>query len=178
MSIDTWNPVRPLVQSWNTYRMDRYIKNELLSRFKSKEAALGDKIVVDLAMNAYFAEFSGQPAQKIDTAFTKYALSQVKLFIYGGYDTTATTICYLYLLLSRNPRALQKLRAEHDAVLGKDIDAAGDLMLSQPHTINQLPYTFATYYQRNTSVTSCRYFAPRKAVRIQSYRSRRPQVSN
>ena len=70
-------------------------------------------------------------------------MSQIKLFIFGGHDTTATTICYLLLLLSRNPSALQKLREEHDSIFGPDPAQTVSLLTSQPHLLNRLPYTLA-----------------------------------
>ena len=142
---DTWNPVRPLMQWYNTRRMNRYINRELQARYDSHHVTVNDNTIIGLALKNYFAEYpDGKTNTKIDPVFKRYALSQVKLFIHGGHDTTATTICYLFLLLSRNPSAMQKLRAEHDAVLGNDTEAASLLLLSQPHLINHLPYTLAT----------------------------------
>lgn len=99
---------------------------------------------VDLALKSYFAETPREKSQhKIDATFKEYALSMIKTFIFGGHDTTATTICYMYLLLSRNPSALQMLRAEHDMVFGKDAEDASSMLVSQPHLLSQLTYTLA-----------------------------------
>ena len=125
--------------------MDRYITGELQKRYTNKNNMPGNKTIIDLALKGYLAELpSGEPVQRIDSTFKEIAMTQLKLFIFGGHDTTATTICYSYLLLSRNPSMLRKLREEHDNVLGTDIERAPDPVASQPHLLNQLPHTCAT----------------------------------
>ena len=110
-----------------------------------KKHKSGSKIIIDLALKGYLAEPPhGEPVQGIDSIIQEIVMSQLKLFIFDGHDTIATTICYSYSLLSRNPSMLRKLREEHDNVLGTDIERAPDLLASQPHLLNQLPYTLAT----------------------------------
>lgn len=143
---DRMNPLRPLYQWYNTRRMNRYITAKLQQRYDKGDSfsLSGSKTVVDLALRSYFQD---QPAEKatrsIDPQFHKYAMSQIKLFIFGGHDTTATTICYLYLLLSRHKSVLQKLRMEHSSVFGFEPNEAATMLLSRPQLLNQLPYTLA-----------------------------------
>ena len=70
-------------------------------------------------------------------------MSQIKLFIFGGHDTTATTISDMYLLLSRNPSALHKLRIEHNKILGEHAKDASASLTLKAHLLSQLPYTLA-----------------------------------
>lgn len=143
---DRLNPLRPIYQWYNSRRMNRYISKKLQERYASRDTTSRStsKTIVDLALKSYDQDLSkNSDTQTVDPTFHQYAMSQIKLFIFGGHDTTATTICYLYLLLSRNPSVMQKLRAEHDAVFGSDPIQANSLLSSQPHLLNQLPYTLA-----------------------------------
>lgn len=46
-------------------------------------------------------------------------------------------------LLQNNPSCLEKLRAEHDAVLRLEVDKAAQILISSPHLLHSLPYTLA-----------------------------------
>jgi cytochrome P450 len=63
--------------------------------------------------------------------------------VFAGHDSTSSTICYIYHLLSKNPEALCKLREEHDRVFGQEVDSANKILTTQPHLANGLPYTTA-----------------------------------
>lgn len=121
------------------------VKSHCKGLASCKKHKSGSKIIIDLALKGYLAEPPhGEPVQGIDSTIQEIAMSQLKLFIFGGHDTIATTICYSYSSLSRNPSILRKLREEHDNVRETDIERAPDLVASQPHLLNQLPYTLET----------------------------------
>jgi hypothetical protein len=45
-------------------------------------------------------------------------ISQVKTFIFAGEDTTSTVVQWMIYNISKHPRVLTKLRAEHDSIFG------------------------------------------------------------
>ncbi|KAI0201797.1 cytochrome P450 [Astrocystis sublimbata] len=47
---------------------------------------------------------------------------QVKTFLLAGHDTTSITLAWVFYLLSRTPRVLEKARREIDDILGPEVD--------------------------------------------------------
>jgi cytochrome P450 len=137
------NPLR-YFHIWNNRRiMDNYISKEMDERYLSKKGVTEDRTIIDLALSAYRSENSIGHREPLDPTFRKYAISQMKVFIFAGHDANSTTICYSWILLSRNPGAMAKVRAEHDAVLGSDASEAAETLIRDPSLLNQLPYTLA-----------------------------------
>jgi cytochrome P450 len=139
------NPMR-YFHMWNNRRiMDKYINRDLDNRYSTAQGAVKSKTVIDLALSGYKSDnkSTGYDKGQMDPIFRKYALSQMKMFMFAGHDATSTTICYLWLLLSRNPEVMVKLRAEHDAVLGPNRDEAPSKLSSNPALLGQLTYTLA-----------------------------------
>jgi cytochrome P450 len=132
---------------WNNQRiMNKYIDRDLDARYDILRAENKSKTIIDLALSGYKAERdskAGSDRSHIDATFRAYARSQLKVFIFAGHDASATTICYAWLLLSRNPAAMAKLRAEHDVILGPDSSTAPAKLIESPQLINRLPYTLA-----------------------------------
>lgn len=79
----------------------------------------------------------------MDPAFVETAVSQIKIFMLAGHDTTGSTLCFIYHLLNKNKVALEAIRAEHDEVLGSDPAAARARLSENPQLLNQLPFTAA-----------------------------------
>lgn len=77
-----------------------------------------------------------------DATFMATVLGQIKIILFAGHDTTASTICWITHTLYRNPEALSRLRSEHDTILGSTKDTASTLK-SNPHLVNSLVYTAA-----------------------------------
>ena len=144
-----WHPIRPFMLWYNSRQMDLYIGKELNKRFEhyrmnhGRSEAKQGKSVVDLALQSYMANEASKGTQELDKTFRTHATRQIRLFLFAGNDTTSSIICYTYHLLSTNPEAQARIRAEHDAVFGTDLSVVPSLISEQPHLINQLPYTIA-----------------------------------
>src|SRR4051794_25431525 len=115
-----WNPIRPFVERWNSYRMNSYISKELEKRFAERQDGRVDtslRSIIDLILDNYLSAISSEGSTgKLDKFFISWACVQLRLMIFAGHDSTGSTICYCYYLLSRNPSALARLRLEHDEV--------------------------------------------------------------
>ena len=125
---------------------------ELENRFKSLHevgetggARAGrSKTIVDLALDKYQDEQStSKEAPTMDAVFKDFAISQMKVFILAGHDTTSSTLCHIFHLLSNNPLALRRVREEHDNVFGSDTSRTNNVIAESPHTLNHLPFTVA-----------------------------------
>lgn len=125
--------------------MDKYIDRDLDERYSTGQADTKSKTIVDLPLKGYRSEknTSTQDKSQIDSVFRKYVRSQMKVFIFAGHDAASTTMCYCWLLLSRNPGILAKLRKELDAVLGPDKEKAVSALTENPSLLNRLTYTLA-----------------------------------
>ncbi|MCJ1252880.1 hypothetical protein MMC24_000686 [Lignoscripta atroalba] len=151
-NLQRFHPLRPFVHAYNAYQMDSYLSPELDSRFavhqeseKTKDMKRS-KSVIDLALTAYLSGKAGggNPTQgTMDSAFKTLAMNQIKLFLFSGHDTTSSSICYIFYLLSTNPTTLSHVRAEHDQLFGSTPSEAASLIASDPYLLNQLPYTTA-----------------------------------
>ncbi|PVH72354.1 cytochrome P450 [Cadophora sp. DSE1049] len=141
-----FNPIRPLVQ-WNNGRlMDNYISKELDERFAERRRSKGvvTRSIIDIVIEDYMSENEvASGSKKLDPTFKKWAIVQIRLFLFAGHDSTATSLCYSYHLLSQHPEALERIRAEHDEVFGTDLSTVATQLLKQPQKINLLPYTTA-----------------------------------
>lgn len=141
---------------WNNSRRMRNFLAPLIEAGVTK--ADGDeeteyKTINSLAIKAYRTEkeqlstkstpTSKPDRNKVDPEFLETAIAQLKIFIFAGHDTTASTISFAYSLLFQHPTALANCRAEHTAILGPDPSAALARLTENPTLLNQLPYTLA-----------------------------------
>lgn len=142
----TYNPVRPLLQWYRSYKMDQTLFPELEHRFKlhQKQGERPSKSVIDLAIQNYFAtKPQSETDHGMDATFKEFALSQIKLFLFSGHDTTSSSICYVLYLLSIHGDARGRARREHREVLGSTL---GDMMKNlekAPSLLNRLSFTHA-----------------------------------
>ncbi|KAF7863816.1 hypothetical protein EAF04_006781 [Stromatinia cepivora] len=148
--IKRYHPFRPMKRWWNNRRMEQYIWRELDLRFKSKHGHSGatqkirSKTIIDLALNNYLgSKPQSNSVDAIDTIFRDFATSQIRTFVFAGHDTTSSTMCYAFHLLSTHPNARQLMINEHDLILGPDHNQAGKKIEQDPRLLNRLPYTLA-----------------------------------
>ena len=138
------NPLSHLVHQYNKWRMDGFVSRELGSRMAQFHTARPTKSIMDLALNAYLSENSGSKmTDGMDSTFKKFAMSQINWFLFSGHDTTSSSLCYLFYVLSLHPSVLSRVQAEHDQIFGSDADQASDLITQSPFLLNQLLLTTA-----------------------------------
>ena len=147
---ERYHPLRPFMSWWNDRRMVQYISKELDARFKinleRSEAAKKDrsKTIIDLALTNYLAGQTKTPSSDgMDATFRDVATCQMRTFVFAGHDSTSSTICYAFHLLSTHSSIRRLLIAEHNNVLGPDYEQAASRITESPHLLNQLPYTLA-----------------------------------
>ncbi|MCJ1313402.1 hypothetical protein MMC25_007080 [Agyrium rufum] len=143
-----YHPLRPIAQWWNDRHMKRFIANEVLLRFTSNlgqsevEKKDRSKTIIDLALNNYLSQQApGQPTTTIDSTFRDMAISQIRTFVFAGHDSTSSTMCYVFHLLSQHPIVRKRLIDELDRVIGPDIGHTATRISQDPHLISQLYYT-------------------------------------
>ncbi|KAK8880043.1 VerA protein [Apiospora arundinis] len=95
---------------------------------KSVEAATGQKI---------------NSISSLDAISSRSVICNLKVLLLAGFETTSGFICWIFKELQDNPACMEKLRSEHDEVLGTDADQATRLLKESPHLLNSLPYTNA-----------------------------------
>ena len=156
-----YDPMRPLLQWHNSYRMNSHLSQELDHRFKISQTGEKrlTKSIIDLALETYTAEKPRDELDGMDATFKKFAMSQVKLFLFSGHDTTSSSICYVFYLLSTHQSALDSVRREHDAVFGSPLEQRKEKLEQEPFLINQLPFTLAVIKE------SLRLFPPLSSPR-------------
>ncbi|KAI1129749.1 vera protein [Nemania abortiva] len=126
-------------------RNNRILRDALMPQIQSKlQTGSNDsqvKTIVDLAIKYIDKDDPNASKAKPNAEFVDRLISNLKVFLFAGHDTTAATICLMMKQLQDNPDCLAKLRAEHDAVLGPDPSRAVDALKQSPHLLYALPYT-------------------------------------
>ncbi|KAI9777748.1 MAG: hypothetical protein M1816_004592 [Peltula sp. TS41687] len=133
--IQRYHPFRPLVHWYNARQMNKYISRVLEDRFAACTfgEARHSKSVINLALNKYLAANSSLAGKGMDATFKAFAVSQIKLFNFSRHDTTSSSICYVFYLLSKHPAAFDRLRAEHNEVFGPEVTQSASLIAKDPH---------------------------------------------
>lgn len=147
--------------------MNAYIGRELDRRYEDYKLSIKNgekpdsKSVISLVLEDYMKglETTRQLPASLDQHFRSYATFQIRTFLFAGHDTTSSSICHIFYLLSKNPKTFEKLRTEHELVLGSDPAMAANIMSTNPQTLNQLPYTTAVVKE------ALRLFPPASSVR-------------
>lgn len=134
---------------WNSNRvMKNYVKPRIergvAEHARDKGDSTGPKTILSLAIKSYVNEVQGiSGIAEVDPAFVEIAVSQIKIFMLAGHDTTGSTLCFIYHLLNKNKQALEAIRAEHEEVFGKDTTDVRAKLCDNPQLLNQLPFTAA-----------------------------------
>ena len=141
--LERWHPLRPLMRRWNARQMVLYVLRELDYHFvhNRKNNDLMNKArrktIIDLALQNYLAEDRGE-GEGMDETFKNAAICQIRTFLFAGHDTSSSTLCYRYHLLSLHPHVLRRMVDELDTILGKNVGQAASRIAVNPHLLNQL----------------------------------------
>ncbi|KAL7908098.1 cytochrome P450 [Trichoderma velutinum] len=138
------HPLRQLSVWRNNAIMRRELRPLIEEQYKNSGHVEGPKTIVNLAIRTYVKE-NGQSSagDMIDPEFVDATIEHIKMFLFAGHDTTASTLSFIYYSLHENPEIMAKVRAEHDAVLGADPSQAANIISRTPALLNQLPFTLA-----------------------------------
>ena len=124
--------------------MNSFIARELDRRFTAcQEGVTHTKSIIDLALATYLTEKADEELQNGMDVTKKFAISQVKHFLFSGHDTTSSTMTYIFHLFAANHWALNLVRKEHECIFGSDYNQRTDTLADNPHLLNSLPYTVA-----------------------------------
>ncbi|KAL8802827.1 MAG: hypothetical protein Q9200_006453 [Gallowayella weberi] len=140
---ERWHPFRSLVHHYCSHQINSYINADLdrhIANFNI-DANTTSKSIVGLAMQTYLADDASR--KSIDDTFRIFALSQVKQFLFSGHDTTSSTMCYIFYVLSLNPGIKERVEEEHKKSLGSTLQSKSSRLKEKPHLLKQLPYTTA-----------------------------------
>ncbi len=140
---ERWHPFRPLVHWYSTRQINNYLFPELdrqISRYRDHSSS-PTKSIVSLALQTYLAEDDSRTS--VDSTFRTFTISQIKQFLFSGHDTTSSTMCYIFYLLSTNQAILRRVRDEHTQVLGSSLAEKVQKLREEPYLLNQLPYSQA-----------------------------------
>jgi sterigmatocystin biosynthesis cytochrome P450 monooxygenase len=146
--ITRYNPIRPLVHRYNSRRMDNYVSKEIDGRVskhqsEKKTFAKDNKSIIDLVLATSLSEKATNNTDAMDSTFKKFTMSQIKLFLFSGHDTTSSTVCWLFYVLATNPAVLSRVRSEHESILGPNASQTASVITADPFLLNKLPYTLA-----------------------------------
>ena len=148
---ERWHPVRPFMHWYNARIMNKYIQKVFEERFEAyiqRPNHEKNKSIIDRSIQTYLNDMSDNPVapQKItsiDAASKELIVGQMKLFIFSGHDTTSASVCYSLYLLSKSPKDMERIRAEHDQVFGTRLNRVPSIISEDPHILNRLPFTLA-----------------------------------
>lgn len=158
-SFDKVNPIREVMQRYNSWKMDRYLSRVFKPLWTSrdpKDKPFATRSVIEKAIET-FTESPHNATQR--SQFDRALRSQMRFFLLAGYDTTGSTLVYVFHLLSLHPEVLQRVRREHDAVLGVDCEGAAAFISKNPHVLNRIPLTTAVIKE------TLRLYPPASTVR-------------
>ncbi|KAH6646101.1 cytochrome P450 [Truncatella angustata] len=138
------NPLRP----FRHHALNRTFRNEMMPyvqhAVQNYEKIEGPKTILNLALKSYVEEVQDVSTRgNIPPEFLDLVINHIKMFLFAGHDTTATTMAYAYFELYSNSSKLALLRAEHDSVLGTNVLEAASRIAADPTLLNQMPYTLA-----------------------------------
>jgi cytochrome P450 len=149
-----WSPIG-IYKRWRNSKimisyLDKVLSDRLAnqeSNHPSSEKQPRKRTMIDLALESYKTQTMSSPTTStkttsLDPDFKTHAITQIRIFLFAGHDTTSSAICYALYLLQKHPSTLALIRAEHNAVLGPTTSTPQTLK-KDPYIVNKLEYTTA-----------------------------------
>lgn len=147
-----WNPIG-IYHRWNNSRiMCAYLSkiiDERIANIEADTVTNGGKkprkrTMIDLALESYRSRTASTTTKSkgLHPDFKKHAITQIRIFIFAGHDTTSSAICYAIYLLQKHPETLARIREEHDKILGPP-EKTMEIIKKDPHIVYKLEYTTA-----------------------------------
>lgn len=133
-------PIRAARRWWVSRKVDRLLADMVrrkLVEYKQSGAQNKSRSVVSLA---------SRDSETVTPQLLQVTVDQVKTFVFAGHDTTSIIMQWAFYELSRNPRVLQAVRSELDAVFGPDPDPAvvrDKLLAGGDDLMGRMTYTSA-----------------------------------
>ncbi|KAL6717352.1 hypothetical protein ACLMJK_005267 [Lecanora helva] len=148
---ERWHPLRPIMTRLNTRSMVSFVSCELDRRFLRNVNHLDSarrersRTIIDLALDQYLLEQKDKSngIHSMDATFKDAATCQIRTFLFAGHDTSSSTLCYCFHLLSIHSQVRDAAIKEHDNILGPNPEQAASVLTEKPHLLDQLPYTWA-----------------------------------
>ncbi|EDN07453.1 predicted protein [Histoplasma mississippiense (nom. inval.)] len=145
-ALSTRNWLIGMVPKWIlVWKVNRYIEKRVIMRFaemKREEASSVKKSrsIMDLVLLQKLDNPMGIAG---DSDFMEIAVSNIKTFLAAGHETTAYTLGFIFMVLSKHPEVLKKAREEHDSVFSPDLNRTVEMIRAHPEKLNDLHYTTA-----------------------------------
>ncbi|KAI0384680.1 cytochrome P450 [Hypomontagnella monticulosa] len=150
------NPLVKLKVMWQKAPVRKRVDVSVTAKVKERFAALRSENIVpsrkdplsilDLMLRETVLQAGtgkGTKAVELPEKELELLVTNVKGLLVGGTGTTVDTLCYVYMLLSKHPEVVQKMREEFDAVFGKDIETTLENLKDFPIKLQELEYTTA-----------------------------------
>lgn len=143
--------MRPFMHWCNVRIMNAYFKKALNGRFEAytqRPNQTSNKSTVDHSIRTCLGDVSEntdppRKAKSMDGDFKELIVGQIKLFMFSGHDTTSASVYYSFYLLSKSPKDLDRVLAEHDPLFGTSLDRAAAMISEDAPILNQLVFTLA-----------------------------------
>ncbi|EQL38322.1 hypothetical protein BDFG_00679 [Blastomyces dermatitidis ATCC 26199] len=145
-ALSTRNWLLHMVPKWVlVWKVNRYIEKKVISRFaelkrEEMSSVKKSRTILDLALRQRLDSPKGISG---DSEFMEVAVSNIKTFLAAGHETTAHTLGYVFMLLSKRPEVVKKAREEHDTVFSPDFNRTVEMVRANPEKLFDLQYTSA-----------------------------------